>query len=647
MSAEQDPGGGHGGAGESARALALARRLSNGETIDWRAAEDDARGNGEETSLVQWLRGIAPIVEAHRTMHGTGPEERPEATPAADSPPEFTWGHLEVLTKIGQGAYGEVYRARDPRLDRVVALKLLRPGPAGEGSPIGAAGEEAALREGRILARLRHPHVVAVHGAERHDGRVGIWMEYLRGRTLSQILREQGTLGAREAGLVGLDLCQALAAVHRAGLVHRDLKAQNVLREEGGRIVLADFGTGADRIEADPGGGRQLSGTPMYMAPELFAGDPASPQSDVYSLGVLLYHLVSGGYPVEGKDLDTLREIHSRRRSRPLGEQRPDLPPAFIRVVEKALQPDPAARYGSAAAMEQALAAALGLETAGAAGIAEAAKGASTALATPGAGRRRTLILAAAAGAVLAIAALALVVGRWSGRDRGAGSPTATKSPAAALSPATTAPATAEPPPAASDADTSLPAAEPYTVEAAFYRGTRVRERLGAEDRLRVGEALSLEFKASRDLYLYVINEDDDGQAVLLYPLRESPGESLAGGETHLVPGRRTGTQQYWQVTSAGGREHFLVIASPERLAELEAVTQALLHPEQHHPLQYVRLSEETKLRLRGVAGLVEGPPPASGARSRLFEGTPRLAPGPEMARGAWMRRLDLDNIGR
>jgi len=619
---------------ESPRVLEVARRLAEGRPVDWSAAGQDASPG--ETTLIRWLRDVARIVDAHRSVHDAagGDEAGGNAAhrDAADAPaipdllaaldprapaaaPAWRWGPLEVLDKVGEGGYGEVYRARDTRLDRIVALKIARRGAVPE------ARAALLLDEGRLLARLAHPHIVSVFGAERHDGRVGIWMEFLRGRTLSQRLREQGTFGAREAGLIGLDLCRALAAVHAAGLVHRDVKAQNVLREEGGRIVLTDFSAGVES-QRTTGDGRQVSGTPLYMAPELFAGHPAAAASDLYALGVLLFHLTTRAFPVDGADLEEVGRRHARGEARRLADLRPDLPPAFVRAIERAIEHDPAARFASAAAMEQALAAALGLDadarpTAAAAGAASAWRRPGT-----GAGRRRAFAALAAAAIVLAVAAAVLLSRRPAG-----GGPADAPAVVAVHAPATGAP--------------SIGAV--YTVEAAFHRGSHVRERLAPDDRLRVGEALSLDFRASRDLFLYVIDEDDDGQAVLLYPLPGTSPAALAGGATHVLPGALDGRQRYWQVTSAGGREHFLLIASPDRLPDLETATAAMLRPEADRPLQYARLSEQTKLQLRGVAGLVEGPHPRT-APGRLYEGVPRLAAGPESARGAWMRRLDIDN---
>jgi TolB-like protein len=244
-----------------------------------------------------------------------------------------------------------VYRAWDTRLDREVALKLLR-----RQDSLHARIASAVIEEGRMLAQVRHPNVVTVHGADRNAGRVGLWMEFIHGRTLEQVLRERGPFGAGEATLIGLDLCRAMSAVHRAGLLHRDIKAHNVMREDGGRIVLMDFGTGLDRgddsVDLAPG----LAGTPLYMAPEILGDQEATVRSDIYSVGVLLYRLVTASYPVQGRSVQEVRDKHTRGERTFLRDTRPDLPETFVQIVERALSSRPDGRYESAGAMEAALA---------------------------------------------------------------------------------------------------------------------------------------------------------------------------------------------------------------------------------------------------------------------------------------------------
>jgi serine/threonine-protein kinase len=257
------------------------------------------------------------------------------------------WGHLLLTRKLGEGAFGEVYLAHDPWLDHAVAVKLLKTDVAGTTPP------SKILHEARKLARVRHPNVVTVHGADRHEGRIGFWMDFVEGQTLADWL-EAGRLSAGEATYVGQEVCRALTAVHQAKIVHRDVKAQNVMRAaDGGRIILMDFGAG--EFIDDP---LLLvrEGTPLYLAPEVLEGAPASVQSDIYAVGVLLYHLVTRRFPVNGRSLADLTEAHRRHRRTHLSDERADLPDGFIAAVERALDPDPSRRYASAGQMYAALA---------------------------------------------------------------------------------------------------------------------------------------------------------------------------------------------------------------------------------------------------------------------------------------------------
>ena len=323
--------------------------LADGAEVDWAALETLAASAGERRRYHN-LRLVARVAELHRTLGAQ--ENAAESGPAGPDAHAFVvpgaWGHLDVQERIAGGAFGDVYLARDPHLNRDVALKLLRLDTS-TGLP------ERLLDEARTLARVRHPNVVTVHGADVRDGRAGLWMEFVHGRTLESWLRAQGALGPGEATTLGVDLCRALAAVHGAGLVHGDVKAQNVMREDGGRTVLMDFGAGRAQ-------GAQvvaLAGTPLYLAPEVLAGEPATPRSDIYSLGVLLFHLLTRAYPYSAADLDGLRAAHADGSRAMLRDLRPDLPDALVQAVQRALEPDPARRFATAGEMEQGLARAL------------------------------------------------------------------------------------------------------------------------------------------------------------------------------------------------------------------------------------------------------------------------------------------------
>jgi serine/threonine-protein kinase len=280
----------------------------------------------------------APGVEDDSPTQTAGGAQLPHPAPFS------TWGDLRIVEELGRGAYGCVYRAFDDVLAREVALKII---PIESSDPAVAAG---VLREGRMLARLRHRNVVTVYRAQQIGNEIGVCMELVRGRSLASMLRESGPLAADEAALIGISLCQALSAVHAAGLLHRDVKAHNVMRESGGRIVLMDFGAGRE-IAARQSGWSDMAGTPLYMAPEVLAGGEWSASADLYSLGVLLFFLVAGRHPIEGATLPDIAIAHARGRRSLLADCRPDLPESFVRVVERAIAPTVAQRYQTAGEM--------------------------------------------------------------------------------------------------------------------------------------------------------------------------------------------------------------------------------------------------------------------------------------------------------
>lgn len=326
--------------------IEAALTATEGGDVDWELLRDRMP---DEQETIDALAELTAVVAAHRApAHG----ER-----AAGEGLPFRWGPLEVRRRVGAGTFGEVFIAWDARLHREVALKLRHAG----------AGERVRgwLEEARRLARVRHPNVVTVHGADLHDGRVGMWMEPVRGRTLEERLRHEGPLSAREAALIGAEVCAALAAVHGAGLVHGDVKTHNIMREgtpgqprEAGRIVLMDFGSARESAA----GTEHRPGTPLFTAPEVLDGAPTTPASDVWALGVVLYRLVTGGWPVEAATVEALRERLATTGPAPLRAARSELPQGFVHVVERALERDPARRWRDAAEFERALLGALGAD---------------------------------------------------------------------------------------------------------------------------------------------------------------------------------------------------------------------------------------------------------------------------------------------
>ena len=289
---------------------------------------DAGDADPEEQRLIAELRQLAHDASAH---------------------PE-TWGKFAIVAEIDAGGFGTVYRARDPDLDQDIALKLYH-----QHRSRGAVKDEL-LSEARKLARVRHPNVVRVYGAEEHDGRVGVWMELIEGRTLEAEVKDGGAFDADTATDIGMAVCDALSQVHAAGLAHGDITARNVMRDGDGRVVLTDFGAARFRVPRTSESSRGLAGTPAYLAPERFDRPEPTVQSDLYSVGVLLFYLVTGEYPVRGRSANELRAAHGSSASMvTLQSLKPDLPDVFARVVERALARSPEHRCLTAAEMRQEL----------------------------------------------------------------------------------------------------------------------------------------------------------------------------------------------------------------------------------------------------------------------------------------------------
>jgi serine/threonine-protein kinase len=331
-----------------------ANDVADGRAVDWAALGGRVQGS-QALEQLECLRIIGAIADLHRSgdestqsLDQTAPLDSSHAPPENAGEP---WGRYRLLGSVGSGTFGSVYRAWDPELEREIAIKILHRHVAD------AELTKRLLQEGRALAKVRHPNVVSVYGVESNESHVGLCMEFVRGETLEKTMSGGHKLNPREAANVGQDVCRALAAVHHAGFVHRDVTSRNIMRDLGGRIVLMDFGTGLQTAEgAKPGFGK-IAGTPMYMAPEVLAGQPPSPRSDVYSVGVLLYYLVTRKYPVEGRTMDELRTAHMVGRRTPLSERDSDLPIPFIHAVEHALAANPQLRCPSAGVLLQTLAA--------------------------------------------------------------------------------------------------------------------------------------------------------------------------------------------------------------------------------------------------------------------------------------------------
>jgi serine/threonine protein kinase len=259
---------------------------------------------------------------------------------------ETVGGRYRLGERLGHGGMGEVFAAHDLRLDREVALKLLRADLAGQDRM-----RERVLAEARLAARLTHPHVVGVLDTGEQDGRPYVVMERLSGRTLRDELAG-GPLPAERVRDVGVQVLRALAAAHELGIVHRDVKPGNVLDAGVGTWKVADFGI-AKWVHADETltGTGELLGSPSYLAPERIEGQEAGPASDLYAVGVLLYEALCGRRPFEGEDPFALASAIGEGTYDPPATVLPDADPEIAAVIERAMRRDPADRFESAVAM--------------------------------------------------------------------------------------------------------------------------------------------------------------------------------------------------------------------------------------------------------------------------------------------------------
>jgi len=336
--------------------VGLAARLADGESIDWESEEIEAPDLRAEIRSLRWMGTIAEAGRVEGTAVPAGAGGLAAALlevsgPAATGGQPIaltagsTWGPLTIREPIASGGVGDVFRAWDPGLERDVALKLWR-----ETATRTTTGTEA-----RRLAKVRHPGILSVHGSGRYDGLAGMWTDLIDGRNLEQIIAADGPLPVDEARRIGIALCDALGAMHRVRLVHRDVKASNVMLDPDGRVVLIDFSSVKELLAGMPEYSRHMRGTPLATAPEVLRGARVGPAADVYGLGVLLYRMVTGAYPIEAKTLGELSDAHRQRRAVPLRERRTDLPKSFVGAVDQAISPDPVRRPGSMDALRRLL----------------------------------------------------------------------------------------------------------------------------------------------------------------------------------------------------------------------------------------------------------------------------------------------------
>ena len=320
----------------------LSGSISDGTPVDWQGGE----GAALDSDTAEAMRQVERIAEFHRSLQRVASPPAPQLPTASLGEAPERWGALTLLERIGAGAQGQVWRAWDATLQRQVALKFLQ-GP----EPPGNSGTQAdLLNEARALARIRHSGVVAVYGIDEHEGRLGMWMECVPGTTLAREIDRLGALSAEQVARIALQLCSALEAVELAGLVHRDIKPANIILEGEDRVVLTDFGLGW-RPAIDRDAAPRVSGTPMFMAPELLAGGEPTHQSDLYALGVTLWWALAGKSPFVATTIQELMRESAEGPATPLHEICPGAPRALTHAISWAMKPSAAQRPGNATEM--------------------------------------------------------------------------------------------------------------------------------------------------------------------------------------------------------------------------------------------------------------------------------------------------------
>src|SRR5947209_9249560 len=278
------------------------------------------------------------------------PARQPSA--ASLKPGVILGGRYEILQLLGEGGMGAVLKARDHEVDRLVALKVIRSELVGSGEIL------HRFRQELVLARqVTHRNVVRIFDIGVADGVRFISMEYMEGRELAHVLEERGKIEAKEAAEIMLQVCRGLAAAHAEGVIHRDLKPQNIMIDRQGRAAIMDFGI-ANSVRAGNGPPEEaagdldaassnltrlgaLLGTPRYMSPQQAQRQKADHRSDLFTVGLIFYELLTGDVPCEGKNLNELLRNRATAPIAPVARVESGTPEALGRIVDRCLALDP------------------------------------------------------------------------------------------------------------------------------------------------------------------------------------------------------------------------------------------------------------------------------------------------------------------
>jgi serine/threonine-protein kinase len=250
----------------------------------------------------------------------------------------------QLLERLGSGGMAMVYRARDTLLDRYVAIKLLR-----DEEGRNANFDQQFQREARAAANLTHPNIVIVYDYGIDNGQSFIVMELVPGTDLKSLLRKRGRFTVEQGIPLIVQACAGIGYAHRAGLVHCDVKPHNMLVTPDNRLKVTDFGIARALATLNPGERTDVVwGSPQYYSPEQAAGHVPSPASDVYSLGIVMYEMLTGTLPFTASTAEELAHLHLEATPIPPSEYVPDIPEALEEIILKVLSKEPSARYRTA-----------------------------------------------------------------------------------------------------------------------------------------------------------------------------------------------------------------------------------------------------------------------------------------------------------
>jgi serine/threonine-protein kinase len=268
--------------------------------------------------------------------------------------------HYRLEDLVATGGMALIFRATDTKTGRPVAIKVPHPEKAGDRFTL-----DRFLREAEIGRKFDHPGLVKMLPNDGASYRYAV-MEWVEGQTLRQLIDAQGKVSPERAVRIALVICDVLAYIHRLGIVHRDLKPENVMVDAADNIKLIDFGiAGKSNVNLDEHGRPSgAMGTPDYVSPEQINGRPGDVRSDIYSLGIMLFEMLTGEVPFSGLDPDTAMNLRLRIDPPPVGELNPDIPPRLQVVVDRSIARHRAIRYASAREFSSELSDSLADETA-------------------------------------------------------------------------------------------------------------------------------------------------------------------------------------------------------------------------------------------------------------------------------------------